>query len=176
MKSPIKILFFLAFAVISSGGCNNDDAVAGFEMVYTRDFEIFAGLNTFETHNFRLPNFSAQYASRLAANGLTKADISDVLPRRFLINNISGNITFNDLQRARLFISKTDGTLEREIAFLEPVPSDIGYQMDLVPTLATVAEILDTENFDLILKLNYRSVSSQSVDARITVVFQAMTK
>jgi hypothetical protein len=73
-------------------------------------------------------------------------------------------------------MTKTDGTLEREIAFLEPIPANIGYQIDLVPTLATVKEIIESGDFVLTLKLNYRSIPQQSIDARLNVVFQAVTE
>lgn len=155
--------------------CSPDDNVQGFEMNYFKEFEIFAGLNTFDTHNFQLPSFSAEYESFLNTNGVAKENVVQIVPKAFRITNISGNITFEDLQRVRLFMSKTDGTLEREIAFLEPIPANIGYQIDLVPTLADVAEIIESGDFSLTLKLNYRSIPQQSIDARLSIVFQAVT-
>ncbi|MFK7946991.1 MAG: hypothetical protein AB8G11_05330 [Saprospiraceae bacterium] len=155
--------------------CNPDDTVPGFEMTYFREFEIFAGLNTFDTHVFQLPNFDAEYESFLNNNGVTTEQVTQIVPKAFRITNVTGNITFEDLQRVRLFMSKTDGTLEREIAFLEPIPNNIGYQIDLVPTLPDSKTIMESGEFDLFLKLNYRSIPAQSIDARISVVFQAVT-
>ena len=171
-----RILMLLAFVSLFFSNCNEDEIVQGFEMTYVRDFEIFAGLNTFETHVFQLTNFDAELESFLTLNGLTRADVKEIVPRAFRITNTTGNITFEDLQRVRLFITKTDGTLEREIAFFEPVPVNIGYQIDLVPTLAEVTEIIDSGDFHLELKLNYRTIPPQTIDARINVVFQAVTE
>lgn len=156
--------------------CNSDDTVPGFEMTYFREFEIFSGLNTFDTHVFQLPNFDAEYESFLTTNGVTEEQITEIVPKAFRISNLTGNITFEDLMRVRLFMANTDGTLEREIAFLEPIPNNIGYQMDLVPTLADSKIIMEAGEFDLLLKLNYRSIPAQSIDARISVVFQAVTE
>jgi hypothetical protein len=176
MKSQNKILILLAFVSLFFSNCNNDENVQGFEMSYFRSFEIFAGLNTFETHVFQLTNFDSEFESFLNLNGLTRADVKEVIPKAFRITNLTGNITFEDLQRVRSFMTKTDGTLEREIAFFEPIPANIGYQIDLVPTLAGVTEILDSGDFHLELKLNYRTIPSQTVDARINVIFQAVTE
>lgn len=167
----ISILFSVCFFQ-----CSSDEPVPGFEMNYFREFEIFAGLNTFETHVFQLPTFDAEYESFLNLNGILAEDVTQIVPKAFRITNISGNITFEDLQRVRLFMTKTDGTLEREIAFLEPIPTNIGYQMDLVPTLADSKEIIESGEYSLLLKLNYRDIPAQSIDARISIVFQAMTE
>lgn len=167
------IITLLSFSLLQ---CNSDDNVPGFEMDYFREFEIFAGLNTFETHVFQLPNFDPEYESFLNINGLAAENVTQIVPKAFRITNISGNITFDDLRRVRLFMTKTDGTLEREIAFLEPVPSNIGYQIDLVPTLADVKEIIESGEYTLLLKLNYNDIPAQSIDARISIIFQAVTE
>lgn len=156
--------------------CNPDDTIPGFEMSYSREFEIFSGLNTLDTHVFQLPNFDSRYESFLNNNGVTTEQVTEIVPKAFRVSNLSGNITFEDLFRARLFLAKTDGTLEREIAFLEPIPTNIGFQLDLVPTLADSKIIMESGEFDLLLKLNYRSIPAQSIDARINVVFQAITE
>ncbi|MFT5833310.1 MAG: hypothetical protein ACI97N_000937 [Cognaticolwellia sp.] len=171
-----KLLILLTLIGLCFFQCSPDENVQGFEINYFREFEIFAGLNTFDTHNFQLPGFDAEYESFLTINGKTRENITQIIPKAFRITNVSGNITFGDLQRVRLFMTKTDGTLEREIAFLEPIPANIGYQIDLVPTLATVKEIIESGDFVLTLKLNYRSIPQQSIDARLNVVFQAVTE
>lgn len=176
MNMRNKLVGIVAFVIVGFMQCNPDDIVPGFEMSYNRDFEIFAGLNTFDTHVFRLPNFDAAYDLYLNNNGVTDADVKQIVPKFFRITNLTGNITFEDLWRVRLFMVKTDGTLEREIAFLEPIPNNIGYQINLVPTLADSKIILESGEFDLLLKLNYRTIPAQSIDARMSIVFQAVTE
>ncbi len=176
MRLKYFVIGILAITSLLFSNCNSDDNVQGFEMNYFRDFEIFAGLNTFETHVFQLTNFNAELESFLTLNGLTRENVKEIIPKSFRITNTTGNITFEDLQRIRLFITKTDGTLEREIAFFEPVPLSVGYQVDLVPTLAEVTEIIDSGDFHLELKLNYRTIPPQTIDARINFAFQAVTE
>jgi hypothetical protein len=171
-----KLLIVFTLIGLSFFQCSPDNNIQGFEMNYFREFEIFAGLNTFDTHNFQLATFNAEYESFLNQNGVLQENVGQIIPKAFRITNISGNITFESLQRVRLFISKSDGTLEREIAFLEPIPANIGYQIDLVPTLAEVTPIIESGDFVLTLKFNYRSIPQQSIDARLSVVFQAVTK
>ncbi len=173
MRHKLLVLLILSSMLLLQ--CNKDANLPGFEINYFREFEIFAGLNTFETHVFQLTNFNSEYQSFLNLNGVLAENVTQIVPKAFRITNITGNIPFDDLQRVRLFMTKTDGTLEREIAFLEPIPANIGYQIDLVPTLADVKEIIESGDFNLLLKLNYRSIPSQSVDARLTFVFQAVT-
>lgn len=172
MKKILTVLCLVAILL----GCNNDDALTGFEMPYIRTFEIFAGLNTFETHIFTFNNIDSEYASFLTNNGTLESDVTRIIPKYFRLTNLGGNITFEDISRVRLFITMPDGSLEKEIAFLEPVPLDIGYQMTLVPTLADVKTIVESGAFNLLLKINYRSIPTQSIDAQLSLSFQAITE
>lgn len=147
----------------------------GFEMNYFKDFEIFAGLNTLETHIFEL-TIPSQKESFFQANGVTEADVTSILPKSFRLTALGGNATYDILERIRLDILKTDGTLEREIAFREPVPLDTGFEIDLIPTLAEATEHLKENSYVLRVKLNFRQVPSQSIDTRMTIRFQALSE
>ena len=172
----MKRLMLLLLPILFFAHCNNDDLPdTGFEMQYLRDFEIFAGLNTLETHIFQFTQISSEFDNFVTVNGYQAENVQQIVPKAFRLTNLTGNIPFDDLDRIRLFITKEDGSLESEIAFLEPVPNSVGFQVDLVPTLAQVQEHLQDERFNLELKLNYRSVPAQSVDARLTIIFQAVT-
>ena len=85
--------------------CNSDDTIPGFEMTYFREFEIFSGLNTFDTHVFHLPNFDAQYESFLNNNGMTREQVTQIVPKAFRVTNITGNITFEEENISHNFLS-----------------------------------------------------------------------
>lgn len=172
----MKKLILLCLPILFFGHCNSDEPLGvGFEMQYFRDFEIFAGLNTLETHIFQFTQINSEFESFVSLNGYEPANVQQIVPKAFRLINTTGNIPFDGLDRIRLFITKEDGSLESEIAFLEPVPSTIGFQVDLVPTSAQAMEHLTDPRYNLELKLNYRNIPSQSINARLEITFQAIT-
>ncbi len=170
-----KLLFI---ALISSSlfwsGCDNGNEITnGFEMEYIEDFTIFAGLNTIETHVFEF-DITSNFQNYLNLHGYTAADIQTIVPKFIRMSNLNGNQTYDILQRARLFVGKTDGSLNFETAFSDPVPSNTGYELPMNPTLVTVTDQLQEDQFKAQMKLNFLTIPPQSIDTRLTMTFQVV--
>jgi len=75
----MKKLLFLAILPLFLFACG--DKIQGFDMSYQVDFEIPAGLNTFDTHGFPLRNIQTNKNTFLTANGIEEQDITRITPR-----------------------------------------------------------------------------------------------
>lgn len=155
--------------------CDNRTELPGFELNYIQDFEIFAGLNTLETHVFEF-TLPSNYTGYLAQSGYSESDIVAIVPKYIRLVNLGGNVTFDILQRARLNIAKTDGTQEFEAAYREPVPTNAGYALDLIPTLIDATEQVQSDRFTIRLKLNFLEIPQQAIDTRLELTFQAQVE
>lgn len=172
----MKKIGFLALVSLFFWRCGDDGNLVGFELTYVQDFQIFAGLNTFQTHVFNLEQIRSEYEAFLGASDFSDSDVIRIIPKLFRLTSISGNIPFSDLERVRIFIVKPDGSFESEVAFLEPVPLSAGFELDLAPTLANVEEHIREERFNILVKLDFRTTNLQSIDARLNFTFQAVTE
>ena len=172
----MKKIFLLAIvAIFMLNGCDDNQPEGGFEMSYLTDFEIFAGLNTLDTHVFEF-TLSTNFTDYLANNGVAAENVETIVPKYIRMSNLSSNVEYNILRRARLFISNTDGTAEFEAAFRETVPLNTQFDLDLIPTLVEVPEQLSNNQFKAILKLNLNQVPPQSIDTRLFLTFQVILK
>ena len=132
-------------------GCGNGDLGPGFEMNYIQDFEIFAGLNTIDTHVFEF-DIPSNFKDYLNNNGVKEDEIETIVPKYIRFSNLSGNQDYSILNRVRINVSNLDGTLEYEVAYREPVPLDTKFDLDLIPTLAEVPEQLQNDKFKIKIK------------------------
>jgi hypothetical protein len=170
-----KLLFVILIACCSLLNCDDNAPQDGFEMLYIQDFTIFAGLNTIETHVFEF-DITTNFQNYLTEYGLTIDDIETIVPSLMIMTNVNGNQTYDILSRVRLFTAKEDGTHEFETAFNEPVPANTQYDLQLLPTLVQVKDVLSENKFKIKLKLNFRAASPISIDTRLNMTFQAILK
>lgn len=155
--------------------CGNSDFGPGFEMNYIQDFEIFAGLNTIDTHVFEF-NIESNFKDYLNNNGVSEEQVETIIPKYIRFSNLSGNQDYSILNRVRINVSNLDGTLEYEVAYREPVPLNTAFDLDLIPTLAEVPEQLKEDQFKTKIKLNFSQTSPISIDTRMFLAFQVVLK
>ena len=170
-----KGILGLLLAILLFARCDNGDLGPGFEMGYIQDFEIFAGLNTIDTHIFEF-DIQSNFQNYLTQRGITADDIETIVPKYVRFSNLSGNQEYNILNRVRINLSNLDGTLEYEVAYREPVPLDTKFDMDLIPTLVEVPDQLSEDKFKIKVKLNFNQTSPISIDTRMSLTFQAVLK
>ena len=155
--------------------CDDNQNQRSFEMLYFQDFTVTAGLNTIETHVFEY-DITTNFQNYLTEYDITIDDIETIVPSLIIMSNVNGNQTYDILSRARLFTAKTDGTHEFETAFSDPVPNDTQYDLQLLPTLVQVKDVLSEDKFKIRMKLNFKAVPPQSIDTRLNMTFQAVLK
>ena len=170
-----KLLFIALVSCCTLLSCDNNPDQQVFEMKYFQDFTIPSGLNTIETHVFEF-DVTTNFNNYLTEYGITLEDIETIVPNLIIMSNVNGNQTYDILSRARLFTAKEDGTHEFETAFSEPVPTDTQYDLQLLPTLVQVKDVLSETKFKIRVKLNFKAIPPLSIDTRINMTFQAVLK
>lgn len=153
--------------------CGKDECKEGFELGYENiSFEIPAGANTFETHNFLIDNIPSLYGSFLDANGTDAAEVKAINSKYIRLISLSPGAEYDIIESAILLIS-ADGLPEIEIAFLEPVPLSTGSVLELFPSLPDVKEYLEEDNFSLKVKIRFRQIPQQFIETRLEFGFLA---
>ena len=180
----MKKLLFLLYIPLLLLACGKDDP--GIPMSYQRDFEIAAGLNTFDTHIFELQNLSTNKAAFLAANGIEEQAITRITPREA---RLSINFSDEDFYFVRAVVveiltendpivlgqtSQEDERLRwKEIYFRENIPLNTGKRLDLIPSLPEVTEILLGEQFTVRVEFLFRDLPPEFIETRLEMVFWA---
>lgn len=160
-------IFLLIIAFILVNGCSKDPHYL-FEMGYQRDFEIKAGLNTVEEHNFVLNNFNVDTAGNIGSRGLTYSKVNGIFPSTMILQNISSGTALNFLYDVSvLIVDRENPNVYLEAFYREPVPTDTGIQLDLIPTLADFKQILIKNNFNVRVKFRLRNNSPEFITARL---------
>ena len=160
-------IFLILVAIIIFSGCTKDQHFL-FEMGFQRDFEIKAGLNTVEEHNFVLNNFNVDTAGNLGTRGLTYNKLNGIFPSTMQLQNVSSGAAMNFIYDVSvLIVDKENPNVSLEAFYREPVPTDTGIQLDLVPTLADFKQILIKNNFDVRVKIRVRNITPEFITARL---------
>jgi len=176
-----KLLFLLAVPLLFFA-CSKDDQ--GLPMSYQRDFEIAAGLNTFDTWVFPLTNFPTNKVTFLTANGISEQSITRITPReaRLSINFSDEDFYFVRAVVVEIFTGSTPpeqqtetGEQQRwkEIYFRENIPLNTGKTIDLIPSLPEVTDILLGEQFTVQVEFLFRDLPPEFIETRLEMVFWA---
>ncbi len=167
----MKNLLFLLLLPILFSACGNDGV--GFNMSYRQDFEIPAGLGTFDTHVFEFVNIPTNKNVFFSANDVTESDITDITPRdaRLSINFGEEDLFF--VREVVVEIFTQDNQRGKEIYFRENIPINTGNSIQLIPSLPQVTEILTGDQFSIRVEMLLRDISPTFIDVRLEMVFLA---
>lgn len=170
----MKKLLFLLIIPIFFFSCGDDGV--GFDMSYRQDFEIPAGLNTFDTHVFPFVNIPTNKNSFFTANDVTESDITSITPREARLNINFGDEDFYFVRQVIVEILTEEldnnGNLRwKEIYFRENVPLNTGRSIILLPSLPQVTEELTSDQFTVRVEMLFRDISPTFIDARLEMVF-----
>ncbi len=167
------ILFIVSILIFTQCRDNNGD----FELLYTVEFEIPAGIPAFPFQNVEVevPNFNIE--QRFSSAGFMVDEVTRINARSIRLDALTGSADFSFLQRAILEIrNPEDVNDKREIAFLEFVPNNQGNTLDLIPSLPDVAEYLKAGNFILTFKMDPRFSPAQVMQVRMNLSFDAFAE
>lgn len=167
----MKNFLFLSLLSILFYGCGDNGV--GFDMSYRQDFEIPAGLNTFDTHVFELRNIPTNKDAFLSANSVTEANITDITPREARLSINFGDEDFYFIREIVIEIFTQDNITGKEIFFRENVPLNTGRRIDIIPSLPQVTEILTGDRFSVRVEMLFRDISPTFIDARLEMIFLA---
>ena len=166
-------LFFLLSLPILFSTCGND--ATGFLMQYQRDFEIRAGLGVFDIHVFELNGIPTNKEAFFTANGVLESDITQIIPQNAALSINFDNVEFGFVRTVIVEIFTRDELRGREIFFREELPQNIGTQIDLIPSLPDVKDLLTQDEFNVRIELQLRDISPQFIETRFDFEFFAET-
>jgi len=167
------IIFALTVLIFAQCRDNNGD----FELLYTTEFEIPAGIPAFPFQNVEVevPNFNIE--QRFSSAGFTVDEVTSIHARSIQLDVATGNPDFSFLQQVILEIRNPDDIEDRrEIAFLEFIPNNQGNRLDLIPSLPDVADYIKAGNFILTFKMDPRFSPGQVMQVRMNLNFDAFVE
>lgn len=167
----MKNLIFLFLLPILFYACGENDV--GLDMSYRQDFEIPAGLNTFDTHVFEFVNIPTNKNTFFLANDVTESDITDITPREARLSINFGEEDLYFVREVVIEIFTQDNQRGKEIYFRENIPLNTGRSIQLLPSLPQVTEELMSDQFSVRVEMLFRDISPTFIDARLEMIFLA---
>ena len=164
-----KILFYLCCPVLFFSCGDNSPSI---NMTYQQDFEIPAGLNTFDTHIFEINNIPTNKAAFFTGNGIDETDITEIAPIEGELRVSFGQEDLFFVREVVVEIFTRDNPTGKEIYFREQVPLNTGQSILLIPSLPKVTDILTEDQFSVRVELLFRDITPSFVEARLNMTFR----
>ncbi len=159
-------LYFLLFSLFH-WSCG-DDQVALFDMELEARFTLPAGLNTVETHYFKIdevPTFVNQY---LANNGISQNEVGSIVANRAVMYAEFINLDLNFIQDISIRGSKVDDPdSQREFFYMDFVDINEDQEMQLFSSISELKDVVLDSIIDMEVRINLRGFSPTSLDSRI---------
>ncbi|MCH2046731.1 MAG: hypothetical protein MK212_21635 [Saprospiraceae bacterium] len=152
MKLSSILILGLSIIYLSLSSCRRDNRT---EIPFVAFVEVPPGLGTILTYNFEIENVL----------GTSLNNISDAQAAGLRITSVDGELNLDILRRAIVNI-KDDSTF-MEVAYRENIPQTGVSTLDLIPSIGDVTPYITKDNFNLLLKLDFRYPTVQVTTLRL---------
>lgn len=172
-KFRLSILALLA--ILLTTACKKDnDLGPGFDLNYSQQFDIPAGIGGFAVHHFYLKNIPSRYVQSLTQQGKTDADVTGILTTKAELTGIFGDADFSFVDQVSLRIyHESDPTDYIEVAYRQPVPLDPGNVLSLIPTLADSKRLVSADRFSMDVVLWLRNTTLDNTQVQLNLQLKA---
>jgi hypothetical protein len=146
----------------------------GFDMDYVEEFTIPAGIGNFQVHHFYIRDIASRYQAILDQQGKTDADITSILTAEASLNGVFSDADYALINQVSLRVfeeGKPDNWVE--IAYREPVPTDPGSRLDLIPTLANSKSFFSKTRYSLDVVIYLRGTTQVETQTRLNLKMRA---
>ena len=170
-RAPAALLFILlAFAA-----CKKDEqATPGFDLAYTQQFDIPAGIGNFAVHHFYLKNIPSRYAQALVQQGKTDADVKGIITTAAVLSGVYGDADFSFVDQVSVRVYHESNPNDYiEVAYRQPVPLDPGNSLPLIPSLADSKRLVSADRYSVDVVLWLRSTTIDNTQAQLNLQFKA---
>lgn len=154
-------LVFVSLCIILIASCKqrNESATISMEV----PVEIPAGLNTLETHVFRVIGIPTFYNTTLSNAGIDESEIVSILSGFGAFRQGFSNVNLDFILGITVHALLDPITGERrELFYLEQIPLGQKDQIQLLATTTELKEVLNKESIDLELSFRFRDFSPQT--------------
>ncbi len=168
MKKILPLLLMLSLLV---SNCQKEEK-ALFELAYTEDFVIPAGLNPFDTHYFVLRDIPI--GTYFTANNVDPSDLNSINPKSARLTNIfagSGNYDFIQELSVRMYTDNENDW--KEIFWRDAIPLNNGDELDIIPTLVDAKPYMQNTKFNIEIQMRLRAAPQSNLETRFRFAFDA---
>ena len=150
--------------------CGKDETIL-FQMKYNEEFEIPAGLNTFETHHFLIRNITTNYDNLLNTFGREDSEVTTIKPQNARLDAIFSSAEYDIIREISIRVYKDNPSNFQEIFYMDNVPLNTDGDLNLIPTLVEVQDKLTSESFNVDVAIQFRQTPTQFIESRLTLEF-----
>jgi len=166
-NSVIYILLILTVFQMSCGA----DVEPLFTIEVESEFVLPPGLNTFDTHYFRIDNVPTRAKNFLGAD-FDKASVGRVLANRAELNARFSNIDWSIIREISIHaISPRNPEVSKEIFYHDRVELQGVKELQLLSSLSEVKDILLEDIMTLEVRINFRRTTREEIESLLTMNF-----
>lgn len=152
--------------------CSCSTREALFDVNSQTDFTIGAGLSIFETHNFVKDRVSIPVELTVQNLGLSGEDIAEVVPFSATIRSrFNDNADLDFINAVNIYLIETPDFRRRELFYLDFVPLGGKSEIELLPTLINIRDLLDNDRAIIEISLEFRQFPPSTIDMRAQMQF-----
>ena len=160
MKCSYLILLFLLIS-----GCKKDQATFDHEVVGLYEYSIPQGLNTIESHFFFKNNEISPVAKYIADHNLVITNESSIRLNRAKLRLESFDGDLGLLREVLVEVEPANNPIQHfEMAYTLEIDDRFQNELDLIPALTELRDILSTPRYNMDLILTFRNVSTQPMN------------
>ncbi len=174
-KSFQNILLSLALLIclLPISSCGDDDQDYLFEVDYAFTITVPTGQNPALSLVFPFEHLASQIVQQLSSRGLTEADITSIHTTRSRLDLLGFDGDFSDLQEAivNVYLGPNPSANPFEAAYTIEIRDRFTDQLDIVPSLTNLKEVLTKDFFNMELVLTQRRTIVVPMEARFSITF-----
>ena len=156
MNYPPRALLLTLACCLALLACQGDDLAGDRLEMLPQRLEIPAGLNPVLSHNFVVGDDIPTEHDRFAAEtGVAWDDWSRVTPRRASLFITEPGLDWSFAQEVVLKGYRDDPAVQVELFYRDQIRSDAGQRLDMIPVEVDLRDLLDGEEYGLVLELRF---------------------
>ncbi|MBP6794963.1 MAG: hypothetical protein KA143_07915 [Saprospiraceae bacterium] len=156
--------------------CRKDDANVLFKMEYDQLINVPGGLNTVETYSFLLQNLNTNFKTLSTTFNVSPSSLLIIRAGSTQLVDQLNQLDLAKVEKISLLASNLSFSIEKEIAYLEPVPLNSTNSLQLFPSLTDATDIFMGDKFNLRLKIKLRGSISSSTNLRLRLTMNVSNK
>lgn len=136
------------------------------------NFRVELGLSIIETHNFVLGNVSIPVQFSSQGLQLDAEESIEVLPfRAVLQSRFNEGINLDFINSINVYLIDPDGLRRRELFYLDFVPFGRKEEIELIPTLVNIFDLVENDQAVIEVSLDLRQFPPQSFEMLLDMQF-----
>jgi len=164
--------FFYLILAITFVSCSSRETL--FDVTARMDFKVDLGLSILETHNFIKSRIVIPIDLTASNNGISFSDIDQVVAQSaFLRPKFGDEINLDFINSVQISIIDQDQLRPREIFFMDFVPIGAKTQIELMPSLTDIKELVVGDKATLEVSLRFRQFPPQTFEMDLDMTFGA---